>query len=276
MHRNMKLLGYKDRSEEAFNDFMWQCLLGASTAMPVKDYHLMATEAYASYLWKYKRCHHYYLDDGVADFCSKSVKELTEKFYKPLPEPESIVVEVVPKWIQASIAVNDDYTLKSGIVVHFPSKERMRSLLIVQRPALRHSKKFGYNPNHGERSLCSIVDGEDIVMPCGFDSGINCFDDDNAQDWIARLVFGLGLYIDAFPDSVTPSDAIGQIATTVQPQCFNIGKSETMKFENTNAVSPHYRRGHFRLLQDDRYKNKKGQSIFIRGSFVKGQAFDIQ
>jgi len=37
-------------------------------------------------------------------------------------------------------------------------------------------------------------------------------------------------------------------------------------------VCPHIRRGHFRLLSDDRYVHKKGQVVFVKSSMVKGKA----
>ena len=37
-------------------------------------------------------------------------------------------------------------------------------------------------------------------------------------------------------------------------------------------VSPHLRRGHFRMLSSDYFKNKQGQIVFVKSSFVKGNA----
>jgi hypothetical protein len=277
IHRNMKMIAIKDKSETSFNEYAWNCMNYVALQHPVSNFHLLAAECYASYLWKYKRCHHYFLDSGIADFCVKSVKELTEKFYKPLPEPESIILDDVPKWMRASIVLNRDYTVKSGIVLHFPSNERLRSVMIVQNFGLLHSVKMGYNPNFGESFLCSIVDGEDILLPHGWSFGkANSFEDDDGQDWLARLVFGIGLYIDAFPDSIKETGAYGQVATVNMPKCWDVQKSVIMETENKNALSPHYRRGHFRLLQDERYINKKGQSVFVKGTFVKGQAYEVE
>ena len=38
------------------------------------------------------------------------------------------------------------------------------------------------------------------------------------------------------------------------------------------VVTPHFRKGHFRLLSDDRFVNKKGQVVFVKATMVKGQA----
>lgn len=38
------------------------------------------------------------------------------------------------------------------------------------------------------------------------------------------------------------------------------------------TVSPHFRTGHFRLLSSERFKNKRGQVVFVSECFVKGHA----
>jgi len=87
----------------------------------------------------------------------------------PIPEPDAITITNHPQWMKATIAVNNDYTLKAGIAIHFPSRERLKSIMLVQDFAVRHSVKIGYNPNYGEKHLCSIVDGEDILLTQAFD-----------------------------------------------------------------------------------------------------------
>jgi len=37
-------------------------------------------------------------------------------------------------------------------------------------------------------------------------------------------------------------------------------------------MAPHIRRGHFRLLQSERYTKKRGQLVFVKASMVKGEA----
>jgi len=50
------------------------------------------------------------------------------------------------------------------------------------------------------------------------------------------------------------------------------GNSEVME-DIENSKSPHFRRGHYRLLSSDRYK-KRG-IVFVKGCFVKGKARQI-
>ena len=54
-----------------------------------------------------------------------------------------------------------------------------------------------------------------------------------------------------------------------------IGRSPVMEHEEKQARSPHWRRGHFRVLQSEKYTHKRGQTVFVKGTFVRGTAFDI-
>lgn len=47
---------------------------------------------------------------------------------------------------------------------------------------------------------------------------------------------------------------------------------EDITGDDSRSISPHFRNGHFRLLVSDRFTKKKGQVIFVRECFVKGQA----
>ena len=92
-----------------------------------------------------------------------------------------------------------------------------------------------------------------------------------AAEWYMRLVAGLGLYMSCFPEQVRegiPEDA--KRADYARSNAKTIGVSESVVCRD--GPTPHYRSGHFRLLSSDRYVNKKGQVVFIHGTFVKGQA----
>lgn len=41
-------------------------------------------------------------------------------------------------------------------------------------------------------------------------------------------------------------------------------------------VSPHLRRGHFRLLSSEKFRNKKGKLVFVRPSMVKGKSLTVE
>jgi hypothetical protein len=92
-----------------------------------------------------------------------------------------------------------------------------------------------------------------------------------------RLVLNMLFYMDAFPDKILDSPP----AECIDKLNCNNSKTITMYDEirdylhENRDVSPHLRRGYFKYLASDFYKNKKGQTIFVKSSFVKGQAKTI-
>lgn len=90
-------------------------------------------------------------------------------------------------------------------------------------------------------------------------------------EYYTRMIAGLGLYMTCFPEQVQdgiPADA--KRAEYAAGHAKTIGISESVV--QRDGVTPHYRSGHFRLLSAERYVNKRGQVVFIRGCFVHGQA----
>lgn len=86
------------------------------------------------------------------------------------------------------------------------------------------------------------------------------------------LAMNFLFYIKAFPecvlDGVPPSEK--KIANAKV-----IGTSPKVVHHTTTEhgfVTPHFRSGHFRHLDSDYYKNKKGQVIFVAATMVKGRA----
>lgn len=53
------------------------------------------------------------------------------------------------------------------------------------------------------------------------------------------------------------------------PPVVNINK-ETHHAETDTTRKPHFRRGHFRMLRDERYKEKIGKLIFVRPAMIHG------
>lgn len=87
-----------------------------------------------------------------------------------------------------------------------------------------------------------------------------------------RLLMNAFMYMKAFPECVSdeaPTDSFE----------YRGNKSITIKTSerivDRSGATPHFRRGHFRLLSSDRYKNKRGQVVFVHSSFVGGNAKTI-
>jgi len=91
--------------------------------------------------------------------------------------------------------------------------------------------------------------------------------------WSIKLVIGIGMYMSCFPEQVkdgVPEDLKhpNHHKSGNNSRNRTIGKANEI-FER-NGPCPHYRTGHFRLLSSEFYKHKRGQVVFIRGTFVKG------
>lgn len=85
------------------------------------------------------------------------------------------------------------------------------------------------------------------------------------------------LYAEAFPDSVIKykGDSDINCKGTFFRTKMSHEASSHKKDHDRNSASPHWRRGHFRMLSSDMFKNKKGQTVFVKGTFVKGHAFSV-
>ena len=49
-------------------------------------------------------------------------------------------------------------------------------------------------------------------------------------------------------------------------------KSNSSKIIIRDGPCPHYRVGHFRYLSSERFRVKRGMTVFVHGAFVKGKA----
>ncbi len=92
-----------------------------------------------------------------------------------------------------------------------------------------------------------------------------------------RLAINLLAYIQCFPEMV--KDGVpGNIPDEYGERSFQIGIVDSLK-ENTDGTkrknAPHIRKAHFRKLQSDYFKNKKGQMVLIQQTMVNGKAKTI-
>jgi hypothetical protein len=90
-----------------------------------------------------------------------------------------------------------------------------------------------------------------------------------------HLVFNALSYIKAFPDTVLPGlpDTVKHAPRYRNAKCFGVVPSK--EIIQRDGPKPHYRTGHFRFLQSERFKHKRGMTIFVKGTFVKGRALSV-
>ena len=220
----------------------------------------------AVFLNKYRRVNHYFLDKSVAEFCILSVKTIQDDYCKPLPCLTNT----------GKCMVTEDEDVWAGFFVHFPSCENIRSLYIEPNSyTMNDYDKIG-------KLYANCTDGDTVF---GFNPSL--WESQYIQDvlkkdhighlhppTLAKFVMGLSLYIDAFPDVVREADNIKHVGH-YKGHRHSVRANDIVRTEATHSVSPHFRRGHFRLLQSEKFKAKRGQAIFIKGCFVKGHAFDV-
>jgi len=96
------------------------------------------------------------------------------------------------------------------------------------------------------------------------------------QSKMFRLAINTIAYMNCFPDCVAdgvPKNLLERGEST-RPRNFTLQLSEKIRGSENSQVSkiPHFRKGHFRVLQSDYFSNKKGQIIFVAETMVKGKA----
>jgi hypothetical protein len=88
------------------------------------------------------------------------------------------------------------------------------------------------------------------------------------------IIFNLMLYIDAFPECVIEGGPRSTLTMHVDRRRSTV-VTESNAIKETYArgtTSPHFRRGHFRFLQSERFKGKRYQTVYVKPSMVKGTA----
>jgi len=111
------------------------------------------------------------------------------------------------------------------------------------------------------KSIISLSPGEDT--------------DDSEMKICQSVLSSAFAYMQCFPDTV--KDGIPKDLTNInhygKTPCKSIGMHHSLV--QHDGPCPHYRVGHFRFLSSEKFVHKKGQTIFIHGCFVKGQALTV-
>jgi hypothetical protein len=217
---------------------------------------------------KYGKCNHFFVEHGVAEFCENSTKTISSDYFGAIPSVE--LVKRPNGWPYQPPIPTPEFSdvIGGGFFFHFPVIERRKSLMVMPLSVITVD-------NERMRLNCAVFDGTSVIP---LDSALSVGAEDLRPDlfMIGRLVFGLSLYMDAFPDAVigASSDDI------IQPGHYTggrkiIGRTEVVGEDERHSVSPHWRRGHFRMLNSERFVKKQGMTVFVKGTFVKGRAFDV-
>ncbi|MEI6634767.1 MAG: hypothetical protein WCP22_13260 [Chlamydiota bacterium] len=251
----------------------------------VLDYNMAHLELISLFLWKFRRLDHYFLAPKVADFCADAVKDnATTDFAKAIPPCAPVAVPCGPKGPFPQVVL-DDRTMVSGFALHFRAGERRRSIMVIPGYSTAGATLIGGVPTAVGYNYCfAAFDGEN----CALADTIYREDDENSikpllghqpdisTDAMLRTVYGFGMYIAAFPQSLHSAKAEDVLdCDSYSGRMKVVERDAVVEEEERNGVSPHFRRGHFKLLTAERYTHKRWQSVYERGCFVRGRAFDV-
>jgi hypothetical protein len=97
------------------------------------------------------------------------------------------------------------------------------------------------------------------------------------ENKIIKLILNMFFYMSAFPENVLnkPPDVVCDKLNINNSKTISMSKEIAEYLHENRDVSPHLRRGHFRYLGSDHYTKKRGQTIFVKSSFVKGHAVTV-
>lgn len=209
-----------------------------------------ATVAYLSHMaalhaLRIKGCAHYFIDRDVCEFSRTSVKEFSEVYR------------------------DDTFFSCLPLALHFPSSEQQNSWMVLPDVDPFFCCVVGCSLETGAQKtglyrIRRIGDLSATTLEA-------CIEREIDQIW--RLLFGLSLYVRAFPECVN------EMQTNPMPWLQGtrrmIGRHAIIEEEESRSVLPHFRRGHFRVLQSERY-HEPGKVVFVKGTFVKGRAYHVK
>jgi len=272
--RFISIFAPKTKSESEANiniDTAWNKI------MRLKDSDVCWADYYLHYCFAFKRVTHYFLDENISNFCKNAFKpfEIPDDF--PYPEiSDPIPLDKKLKcFFMGKKGESDSVHIFNGVgpgvaVIHFPIKEQRRSIMFscdLFAPLPLPKKRLV------TRRAFIASDGEDVVT-----AGSNAWKKDLGDgQFISNFLFSFLLYISAFPECVIKAkrNQIKAQETYNGSREFSVTSNEVVGEELRCSISPHWRRGHFRVLNSGRFVKKKGQTIFVKGSFVKGKALDV-
>lgn len=104
------------------------------------------------------------------------------------------------------------------------------------------------------------------------------------NDPMTRLGINFLAYINAFPECLTegvPQNISKKNRNDYQNTKVLKTSTHVLEIEKENSndsriITPHFRKGHFRYLKDERFVNKKGQIVFVKASMVRGHGQSLK
>ncbi len=230
--------------------------------MPMWAHDTCYASALALFIWKFRPVTHYFLEEGVADFCVGAVKQgQTKGYVKLFPDVPDVAM---PTCASPFKSTKPGRMLPGAFAVHFPARERRASVMFLPR----FEMPLAVFPMLVERYAFAALDGEDVIlMPV--DGGKEDLETDSADEatrWLTRFTCGFSLYVDAFPDTVVPAvDSEIHEASHYRGSRTYVRAHACVETERRGLTSPHWVPSFFRTLVSEFYTVKRGQTILVKG-----------
>lgn len=106
------------------------------------------------------------------------------------------------------------------------------------------------------------------------------YKDDSSEPQVKetwRIICNLMLYMLAFPECIkqSPPPILKELRNGYNQTC--VESSDKIKdcYGLKKNVSPHFRRGHIRILKHEKYKHKQFSAVYVKPTMVRGKAETI-
>lgn len=172
----------------------------------------------------------------------------------------------------SSVVLNNDNLLENlttginfGICLHIPKKSQGYVFAYLLYDTSNELRIFvNHGMEHYHISSNEIEDKKSIVYT------------DQEMNDISKLAINLLSYIYCFSDCLV--DGAPHDVKTENNHYLNTSEKVVDVTEKVAAdvIIPHFRRGYFKRLSSDFYKNKKGQIVFVYETIVNGQAKTLE
>ncbi len=178
---------------------------------------------------------------------------------------EEIITDDVVVHVANRPSIPDDKGVIASGLIYLPDKN-IRSIGFMIAKGSKYGNGTFYVSDGEDQAYKPIMD--EIV---NFEHFVNNSSAEPTKNMF-HIVVNFLLYMKCFPESIVdapPDDVKKQYAPYIS-RCFTIKTDESLI--DRAGVTPHFRRGHFRVLRSEVFKKKRFQTVFVRSSFVKGHA----
>lgn len=166
--------------------------------------------------------------------------------------------ELIPKNTAAVFHFPNESKLPSFASHLYPRGSFTRSGAPIKSATAIFSFSRATNHHFAAHANCSVFLNGPALFKDGF-------------DYFPKLLVGLGMYASCFPEMIKegpPTDLKHpSIHCCDNLRSRTVGVSPKIHHQN-GSPTPHFRRGHFRVLNSEKFTHKRFQTVFVSESFV--------